>query len=104
MSDQVIILEEVAEVITTATEGPQGPPGEGAISWNETPSGTIDGVNASFGLAHMPTSPDAVQVFHNGLLLRRGSANDYDIAEQSLTFNGGLQPIPGDWLLVTYAY
>lgn len=99
--DDIVIIEEVVERIILIEAGPQGPPGTGAIAWNESPTGLINGTNTVFVLAHLPESPDSLMLFLNGLL-QRGAGNDYDIAEHSITFTQA--PILGDLLTVTYAY
>lgn len=96
------IVEEVVERIILIEVGPQGPPGAGAIAWNELPTGLIDGTNTTFELARIPQTPDSVMLFLNGVLQRRGASNDYEIAEQSITF--AQAPMTGDLLTVTYAY
>lgn len=100
--DDVYIVEEVVERIILIEIGPQGPPGVGAIAWNEVPTGLIDGTNAVFGLAHLPETPDTLMLFLNGMLQRRGAGADYEIAEQSITFTQA--PTAGDLLTITYAY
>lgn len=53
---------------------------------NETPSGTVNGVNTAFSLANTPnTNLSAVQLFLDGVLLEPGSGNDYTISGASIT-------------------
>lgn len=68
-----------------------------SLSNRETPSGTIDGVNATFTLAHTPISGTDM-VFVNGLLLASG----YTISGTTLTFTSA--PAGGSTLLITYRY
>jgi len=69
----------------------------------ETPSGTINGSNAIFTLAHTPVS-GTEQVFVNGVLQDPGSGNDYTISSGTITFESGSEPLSGDKLRVTYTY
>jgi hypothetical protein len=53
--------------------------------FNETPSGTVNGVNTTFTLANVPTA-GTVQVHLNGLLQVSGAGNDYTIASDVITY------------------
>jgi len=65
----------------------------------ETPTGAINGVNATFTLANTPTA-GTEQVFLNGLLLEPGAGNDYTIASATITML--VIPATGDRLKVNY--
>lgn len=65
----------------------------------ETPSGSVNGSNAGFTLAHTPVA-GSEQVFLNGLLQEPGSGNDYTISGSSITFEAA--PSSGDRVRVTY--
>lgn len=69
----------------------------------ETPSGTVDGTNDEFELAHNPVS-GSEQVFVNGILQDAGSGNDYQIASTTITFESGAIPQTGDKVRVSYRY
>jgi len=66
----------------------------------ETPAGTMDGLNASFKLSQTPSPAASLAVYLNGLLLAAGV--DYTAAGTTLTFGTGLQPQPGDMLRCSY--
>lgn len=68
---------------------------------NETPSGTIDGVNATFTLAATPVS-GSQHLYKNGLRMKPGAGNDYTISGATITFLAGQIPVVGDELLVDY--
>ena len=68
---------------------------------NETPAGTIDGVNAVFTLAATPVA-GTEQLYLNGIRRKEGAGNDYTISGDTITFNAGAIPITGDSLLVDY--
>lgn len=67
----------------------------------ETPSGTINGSNATFTLANTPTS-GSEEVFVNGVLQELGSGKDYTISGGTITFESGAVPETGDVLRVSY--
>lgn len=66
----------------------------------EVPSGTLDGSNAAFSLANIPTPAASVALYRNGLLLRQGG--DYVISLNGITFQPGAEPQPGDILSAFY--
>ncbi|HTW65383.1 MAG TPA: hypothetical protein VME17_12230 [Bryobacteraceae bacterium] len=66
----------------------------------ETPSGTLDGVNAAFVLANVPNPPSSLALFRNGLLLEQGA--DYTLTANNITFQTGAVPQPTDVLIASY--
>jgi hypothetical protein len=75
----------------------------GSYADGEVPSGTINGSNPTFTLAHTPTI-GSVQLFKNGLRQRSGSGNDYTISTATITFESASIPQTGDILLADYRY
>lgn len=70
--------------------------------WGETPSGTINGTNATFTLANTPANTStALQLFLNGIRQRPGSGNDFTISGLTITMLN--VPQTGDGLLADYA-
>jgi hypothetical protein len=67
----------------------------------ETPGGTIDGVNATFTLAHTPSPAAGLQLFLNGQELTQGT--DYTLTGATITFTGQ-KVLPGDVLAAWYQY
>lgn len=67
----------------------------------ETPTGTIDGSNASFTLAHTPYS-GSLEVKRNGLVAQ--PTTEYTVSGDTITFESGFLPQSGDWLSVNYRY
>ena len=68
--------------------------------FEETPSGTIDGVNATFTLAQNPNPNNSLELRLNGSILKSGAGNDFTLSETTITmFN---IPQPGDILTATY--
>jgi hypothetical protein len=67
----------------------------------ETPTGTINGVNAAFTLAGTPVV-GAEMLFLNGLLLESGAGNDYTIAGTNITMLTTSIPVTGDRLRCSY--
>jgi phage-related tail fiber protein len=68
---------------------------------NETPSGTINGTNATFTLAATPVA-GTEHVHVNGVLQNSGVGNDYTISTNTITFLAGAIPQTGDVVKVTY--
>jgi hypothetical protein len=64
-------------------------------TYNITPTGDIDGVNADFTLAE---SPEIVKVYLNGVLQLQDT--DYTFATNTITFT--VPPETGDWIIVDY--
>lgn len=69
--------------------------------FSEVPSGTVDGVNATFTLANTPTG-GTVTLHKNGVRQLAGAGNDYTISGTSVTFLAGNIPQVGDNLLADY--
>lgn len=70
---------------------------------NETPSGTINGVNLVFTLAHTPNPAASLDLFKNGQLMIAGGA-DYTLATATITFVAGAIPQTGDALICSYRF
>ncbi len=66
----------------------------------ETPAGTLDGSNASFALANIPSPASSLALFRNGLLLRQGG--DYTLSANNITFLTGAAPQLNDILTASY--
>lgn len=77
---------------------------------NEVPSGTINGTNPNFTLAHSPlidsvnNSNSTLVVFKNGLRQKIGMGNDYTLSTNTITFLSGAIPSGGDQLLADYEW
>jgi len=67
----------------------------------EIPTGTIDGVNVTFTLAHTPTAGSEL-LFRNGVLQNVTGGSDYGIASAIITFTSA--PGVGDVLLCSYRF
>jgi fiber protein len=65
----------------------------------ETPTGTINGSNATFTLAATPTA-GTEEIFLNGILLEPGAGNDYTISGATITML--VVPQTGDRLKACY--
>lgn len=86
--------------LTISSTGGGG--GGDLISWMETPSGTVDGSNASFSVAHVPSPSTSLMLFVDGILLSQGSGSDYTLSGTAITLR--LPPVPGAQLHATYPY
>lgn len=63
---------------------------------NETPAGTINGVNATFTTANNCTY---LYLFKNGQRMTPGASADYQYATNTITMSSGAKPLTGDVLL-----
>lgn len=68
---------------------------------SETPSGTINGSNTIFTLAHTPSPAATLQVFLNGALQQAGGG-DYTLSTATITFVSA--PLAGSILTAYYQY
>jgi hypothetical protein len=66
----------------------------------ETPTGTVNGINAAFTLSQTPSPGASLAVFRNGVRLTAGV--DYTAAGTVVTFGSTLLPQTGDTLLCSY--
>ena len=66
----------------------------------ETPTGTLNGTNATFALANAPSPASSLTLFRNGLLLTAGV--DFNLSGSTITFLGGAIPQSGDLLEAFY--
>lgn len=67
----------------------------------EVPSGTINGSNAAFTLAHTPSPAASLDCYENGAEQRAGGA-DYTLATATITY--GVAPPSGTTLVCYYRY
>ncbi len=67
----------------------------------ETPTGTVNGSNQDFDLAHTPVSGSEM-IFYNGILMNEGATEDYTISGTTITLADA--PKTKDVILVTYWY
>jgi len=81
------------------SSGVCGASGGGVGVWGEVPSGTINGTNAVFTLAHTPASA-TLRVYRNGVRLKLST--DYSVSGTTITFLSGAIPQSGDLLVVDY--
>lgn len=66
----------------------------------ETPGGLIDGNNAVFTLANIPTPASSLLLSRNGILLR--ASQDYSLSGTTITFLSVARPQIGDTMLASY--
>ncbi len=89
-------------------DGSSGPCGSGSsgllpsFSTGETPSGTINGTNATFSLANTPSPATSLQLYLNGLLMSQSV--DYTISGNTISFLTASIPQTGDLLRAAYQY
>ncbi len=89
---------------TTAVTFQQINPGGLTLSnfvFNEVPSGTVNGSNATFTLANTPVA-GTLSLYVNGVRQLVGTGNDYTISGNTITFLSGAIPVTGDQILADY--
>ena len=94
----------------TGSQGPKGDTGDtgsaGAAGTsinfvdNETPTGSLNGTNVTFTLAHAPDPPTCLQLVLNGIIQRPGV--DYTLSGLTVTYANA--PISTDTHLASYRY
>jgi hypothetical protein len=75
----------------------------GTFADAETPSGTVDGSNAAFTLAHTPSPAGSLVLFKNGQEMIAGGA-DYTLATATITYTASAKPQTGDVHIAFYRY
>jgi hypothetical protein len=73
--------------------------GASNIVTEETPSGSVNGVNTTYTLANTPTT-GTLRLHLNGLRLKSGAGNDYTISTNTITMTTA--PVSGDVLIADY--
>jgi hypothetical protein len=96
------IPESTDTLVATYSTAASG--GNLTFQFNETLSGTINGVNDTFTLSTAPNADSKVMVFVNGQLMTRGASNDFTISGTTITFASDTIPQVDDVLLATYPY
>ena len=76
--------------------------GSSTLTFNETPTGTINGVNDTFTLSTVPSPSTSLMLFINGQLITQNV--DYTLATSTITFVASSIPMSGDILSATYQY
>lgn len=69
---------------------------------NETPLGSINGVNQTFTLQSSPLPAASLHLYANGMRLTTGG--DYTITGSTIKFTGSYTPGLGDTVLADYRY
>lgn len=69
----------------------------------ETPSGTVNGINATFTLANTPSPAGSLILTKNGQVMKSGGT-DFTLATATITFATAAIPQTGDVLIAWYRY
>jgi len=72
--------------------------------WNDTISGSIDGVNRIFGVTQTPVPASSLMLFYNGVKQRAGASSDFTLLGTTITFVAGNAPRSGSNLDAFYQY
>ncbi len=75
----------------------------GTFVYSEVPAGDLDGVDATYVLAHTPVA-GTLRLYKNGIRQNAGSGNDYVLATATCTFEAGNLPQTGDVVLADYIW
>lgn len=70
----------------------------------EVPSGTINGTNTAFTLAHADANTGNSLVLVRNGVVQQGGGNDYTLSGATITFTSGSIPQSGDTLQAWYRY
>ena len=90
-----------AQASGTGLQGGNGSNLAVQVAVRETPSGSINGSNTAFTLAHTPVS-GTEEVYLNGVQQDAGAGNDYTISGTTVTMLAA--PLSGDKIRVSYFY
>lgn len=73
--------------------------------YNEVPTGTLDGNNLEFGLAHTPTT-DSLALFLDGRRMKNGADDDFTLSGSTITFDSDWTStlVSGAKILADYSY
>lgn len=93
------VLPQTGDVLLASYRLSVSIPGVGFVD-QQTPSGSINGVNTSFTLSQTPSPSTSLAVYRNGLLLSSGI--DYTLSGAVITFLTGGIPQTSDILLCSY--
>jgi len=99
--DLSAVQSTVIEVASPGPQGPTGPtgaPGTGAAIFNETPTGTINGVNTNF-LAANNFRSETLAVYLNGI--RQRPTDDFIVVGTN-GFQTTVAPLPNDKFSIDY--
>ncbi len=105
--DNVTIVTGTNGQITISAAG-SGGSGHGSttsniqMSWMETPSGVINGLNSDFTLTYSPSPPNALMLYVNGVLQSQGLDKDFTLSSNTVSLN--TVPSVGDQIVATYSY
>jgi len=88
--------------ISAASSGGGADSALSQVSWMETPSGVIDGVNLIFGLSHAPKPINSLMLYINGVLQSQGFDKDYTLSDDIIVMTS--TPVAGSRIVATYSY
>jgi hypothetical protein len=84
-------------LVTAASSGTASP-----TPTQEVPSGTVNGSNTSFTLAHTPSASSTLVLSADGMIYTQGAGKDYTISGATITFS--VAPTLGQVLWAVYSY
>jgi hypothetical protein len=69
---------------------------------DETPSGTVNGVNDTFTLTESPSPTASLKLFVDGVMMTQGT--HYTLAGATVTFGASYIPVSGQTIFASYRY
>ena len=72
------------------------------LTYDEIPTGSINGSNNTFTLTHTPSPTESLKLFNTGVLLQQGT--HYTLSGTTITFVTAFIPASGEWLFASYKY
>lgn len=107
---QILGSQTVGQVLTTTAPGVSGwanLPASAVVpnfADAEIPTGTINGTNPTFTLAHADTSTGTSLVLTRNGVVQQTGGNDYTLSGSTITFTTSSIPQTGDILQAWYRY
>ena len=93
-------VSDLQTTVTTLASNAQSGANSATFVDGEVPQGTVNGSNATFALANIPSPVSSLLLSRNGILL--SSSSDFAISGSTVTFFGNALPQTGDSLLASY--
>jgi hypothetical protein len=100
VNGEISVKKDNGSVVSLEGGGGGGGGSFGVFQDAETPTGSIDGVNATFTLATTPDPPASLELTKNGVVQKPGI--DFTLSGPTIMFLAGAIPQTGDVLLAWY--
>lgn len=95
----ILLFYDLSSTVWRIVGGTGG--GSSTVSYQETPAGTVNGVNAVFGpLTYLPTDDNSVVVMVDGIVRVLGT--EFTVSSGTITFQSGFEPTTGQTVYAWY--